>query len=283
MSRSWPAPGPRGATTCSSPANWRTAASRSCLERGGQRRHAHARDAREVVEMVVDGAQLEGERARIAVVEHDEVEHRRRLELAEIARAVGDRAVAQLQGEPHGGVPVDRRMAERLQRAGHDVLGALQPAAEIEEAPAGAARHVLLGQPRQDGDEADDLVERRQQRIEVAAGRHQALAHVGHHRAGRRDHVDREAGRAWLWSAAGWRRARWAMPRLSAATPAEPLLEGGVLGRRQRGRRIHQVGMAQQAAQQAQLDGVARTDRALRDPDATVVRSSRASLSSRSM
>src|ERR671910_1868034 len=47
------------------------------VERRRQRRHAHARDAREIVEMTLDGAQLEGERAWIAVVEDDEVEHRR--------------------------------------------------------------------------------------------------------------------------------------------------------------------------------------------------------------
>ena len=57
-------------------------------------------------------------RARVAVVEHDEVEHRRRLELAEIAGAVGDRAVAELERQPHRGVPVDRRLGEGIERAG---------------------------------------------------------------------------------------------------------------------------------------------------------------------
>ena len=46
----WPAPAPRGATTCSSPANWRTAASRSCVERvreaPARARPRRARDSR---------------------------------------------------------------------------------------------------------------------------------------------------------------------------------------------------------------------------------------------
>ena len=68
--------------------------------------------------MAFDGAQLEGERARVAVVEDDEVEHRRGLQLAEIARSVGDGAVTEPQCPPHRGPPVDRRAGKRPQRAG---------------------------------------------------------------------------------------------------------------------------------------------------------------------
>ncbi len=84
--------------------------SRSWSSDDGSAGTRDARGARQIVEMALDGAELEGERARIAVVEDDEVEHRRGLELAEIARAVGDGAVAQLEREPHRGVPVDRRL-----------------------------------------------------------------------------------------------------------------------------------------------------------------------------
>src|SRR5438477_159128 len=60
------------------------------------------------VEMVLDRAQLEGEGARVAVVQHHQVEHRRGLQLAEITPAVADGAVAELERDAHGGIPVDR-------------------------------------------------------------------------------------------------------------------------------------------------------------------------------
>src|SRR5688572_31114989 len=44
--------------------------------------------------------------------------------------------------------------------------------AEIEEQPAGAACHVLLGEAREGGDEAHDMVERRQQWIEIRSEEH---------------------------------------------------------------------------------------------------------------
>ena len=72
-------------------------AARSLVERC-RAAPAHARPRpRQVVEMALDRAQLEGEGARVAVVEHDEVEHRRGLELAEIAPAIGDGAVAEFE------------------------------------------------------------------------------------------------------------------------------------------------------------------------------------------
>ena len=146
-----------------------------------------------------------------------------------------------------------------------DELRALEAPAEIEEAPAGAARHVLLRQARQRGDEAHDLVERREQRIEVAAGRHQALAHLAHQRAGRGRHVDGEAiaqraGEPLDGVEHGGEAA------LVGGDGVKALLEGRTLRRRQRRGRLHQVGLAQQPAEQAQLDRVARAHGALRDP-----------------
>ena len=222
------------------------------------------------------------ERARVAVVQHDEVEHRRRLELAEVAGAIGDRAVAELQRHPHRGVPVDRRLRERGERRGHHELRPLDPSSEIEETPARAARHVLLGEAGQDGDETHDLVERGQQRIEIAARGAQALAHLGHHRTGRGDHVDREAVA---------HRAGQALdgvehddqPAVVGGDGAQALLEGGILRRRQRRGLVHQVGLARAAVPSRRSSTASR---GLTAPCATlvaVVRSSRASLSRRSM
>ena len=161
-------------------------------------------------------------------------------------------------------------------------LRTLEPPSEIEEAPAGAARHVLLREARQDGDELHDLVERREQRIEIAARRRQPLAHLGHHRAGRRDHVDREAlahgaGQALDGIEHGHQAA------IVGGDRREALLEGGILRRRQGRGLVHQVGLAQQASEQAQFE---RRRAGSPRPVATlvaVVRSRRASLSRRSM
>ena len=103
------------------------------VQRVGEFGHLHARGLGEEVEMDVDGAQLEGKRARIAVVEHDEIEDRRRLELAQIARAICDRAVAELESQAHRGIPVDRRLGEGIERAGQDELRALETPPQIEE------------------------------------------------------------------------------------------------------------------------------------------------------
>ena len=221
-------------------------------------------------------------RARVAVVEHDQVEHRRGLELAEIARAVGDGAVAELERDPHRGLPVDRRLGERPKRAGRDELRTLEPPPEIEETPAGAARHVLLGEPRQDGDELHDLIERREQRIEIAARQPQPLSHLDHHRAGRRDHVDRKALAHRAGQALdGVEHGRQAA--IVGGDRGEALLEGGVLRRRQGRGLVHQVGLARAGVRAGAVRGLRA---ALTAPVATlvaVVRSRRASLSRRSM
>jgi hypothetical protein len=111
----------------------------------------------------------EAEGARIAVVQHHEVEHRRRLQLAEIAPAVADGAVAEFERQPHGRIPVDRRLLEWPERRAEHELRPLDAPTEVEEQPAGAAGHILLRQTGQGGDKADDVVEGAKERIEVAA------------------------------------------------------------------------------------------------------------------
>src|SRR5262249_57606183 len=53
--------------------------------------------ARQTPHVGVEGGELERERARVRLVEQQEVDHRNELEAAEIAPAVGDRHVAHLE------------------------------------------------------------------------------------------------------------------------------------------------------------------------------------------
>ena len=57
-----------------------------------------------------------------------------------------------------------------------------------------------------------------------------------------------------------------ARPRCLGRDRGQALLEGGALRHRQRRRARHQVGSVEQPAEQAELDGVARADHALRHP-----------------
>ena len=193
----------------------------------------------------------------------DEIEHRRGLELAEIAGAVGDRAVAELERHPHRGVPVDRRLGER-RRARRSTTNCARSSRRPRSRKRQPVPRVMFSWAR-----PDRMATKRTISSSAASSgsrlpraRHQALAHLGHHRTGRRDHVDGEAvahraGQALDGVEHGDQAA------VVGGDGAKALLEGGILRRRQRRGTVHQVGLAQQAAEQAQLDRIARAHGAL--------------------
>ena len=144
----------------------------------------------------LDLRDLEGQRAGVEGIEHDHVAHRRQRQADQVARAIGDLAVGEIEQQ----VEIVGRGVRRRERRGEaaGVDAALDPPAHVEEAPAGDAVHVLLRQAGQRREGLQGLVgaleglglrtaathprsssralEVEQQRPEV--GR-QALAHAG--------------------------------------------------------------------------------------------------------
>ena len=120
---------------------------------------------------------LERQPARVAVIRQQQVERRRRLQHAEVAAAIGDGRIAQLQSQAQPVFHARRLLcrAGELQRAG-DLIGhrlcALHPPAEIEEQPPAAAHHVLCREPGERRGERQDArhrLVRRVQRLAVPA------------------------------------------------------------------------------------------------------------------
>ena len=140
----------------------------------------------------------------------------------------------------------------------------LDAPAEVEEQPAGAARHVLLGKPRQRGAEADDVVDGGEQRVEMAARRHEFLPHLAQERSHGHGHVGGETVAQRTGQALDRVQHR-REPTPLRADHRQALLEGSALGHRQRRLAWHQAGTVEQPSELAQFRGVTRPDDALGD------------------
>ncbi len=93
---------------------------------------------------------LEGDRARIVGIEQRHVAHRIGRDADQIARAIGDLRIDQV--EQHVEIGGARLLHAEMAHEAAGVDAALQPAADFEEAPAGDAVHVLLRQAGNAGD-----------------------------------------------------------------------------------------------------------------------------------
>ena len=96
--------------------------------------------------MRLDTAELIGDRAWIAGIEHHEVDHRSRRRHHDVTQPVGDLAVGEFQQDIERAVELGER------ELFDETTGCNRPldaAAEFEETPSGELTHVFLRQTRE--------------------------------------------------------------------------------------------------------------------------------------
>ncbi len=102
---------------------------------------------------------LEGERARVVVIVHQQIKHRRGLQVCEVAGPVRHGTVGHFEQHfesgPGFGIERDDDGAEEID----ELDGAFDAAADAEEMPAGAAGHVFQLDAAQGGEGGDAAVQ----------------------------------------------------------------------------------------------------------------------------
>ena len=128
----------------------------------GRTQRRHGAVAWQPLDVVGKPRQLVDHGARIGVVGQQQVQHRRALQRREVARAVGDRAVAdlqqRLQNRPFLFVHLDQGAAQQAR----GVRGALEPPPEVQKMPLRAANHVLFHQAAERRQHHDGVIDQRQ-------------------------------------------------------------------------------------------------------------------------
>ena len=94
--------------------------------------------------MIVDRDDLEGDRARVERIEQRHVAHRRQRDADQIARAIGDLGIDEVEQDVE--IVVVGVVAGELARQAAGVDAALDAPAHVEKTPAGAAVHVFVDQ-----------------------------------------------------------------------------------------------------------------------------------------
>ena len=110
------------------------------------------------IHVLLQARQLERDRARIGLVGQQQIEHQVGLQGGQIARAVGDGAVGDLQNRfqhAHAGRLGTQAVAQHV---GH-LHRALQAPADVQEAPAVAARHALHHDAGKGRERNDDVIQ----------------------------------------------------------------------------------------------------------------------------
>ena len=134
-------------------------------------------------QQIADGQKLVGHAARIALIGQDQIQHGGRLQNRQIATAIGDDRVAQLQRQPQPDLHSPRlghgmRLVQHMCQFGGDRPRPFHPAAEIQEQPTTAAHHVFRREASNRGGELQHLGGQMRgmfQRLRVAVRR--KLAH----------------------------------------------------------------------------------------------------------
>src|SRR5688572_2979466 len=113
------------------------------LERvfGDGREEAILDAAGELFDLLAELGDLEDHRARVERIEHQEVDRALYARMHRVAPAMRHDAIADL--EQHLERPIRRVLARQPGGDAGDLDAALEPAADLQEAPAGEAVHVL--------------------------------------------------------------------------------------------------------------------------------------------
>ena len=113
----------------------------------------------EFVDVVAEGVQLHADGAGVGFVAEEEVEDEIGPEHGEIAGAIGDGAIGDVEEELEMAAVVGRRFDDAGAVEIADLEGAFEAAADVEKAEAVAAGHVFHDQTAEGGEGDDDAVE----------------------------------------------------------------------------------------------------------------------------